>query len=230
MVFSMSLSIAVFVPEGIVIGCDKQAEVNNFDDGFIQPNQSKLFTFSDRFLVNIIGSGFSRGLPYAYYVERVFYLLMGRVFHTTCEFAKSFDEGMSSMIEKNDYVSYYIAGVDISKETIYAPVVYLVEDHEIKAINRGIDGSVVYNYHTVGDSVWVEKLIMPTFSRINDEEIYLEEASIDFSKYSKENAINFVKSMMAISNSMDIFAQIPPRVGCDYSIGVLSLNSKIDIF
>lgn len=224
----MGLSIAVFVPEGIVIGCDTQAEVNNSDDGFVQANQSRLFTFADRFLINIIGSGFSNGLPYAYYVEKVLCTLKERVFDTTREFAVSFDEKFTSMIGKDEHAVYYIAGIDSSKETVFEPVVYLVEDKNVNAINRGINRNVVYNYHAIGNTMWLDKLILPTSSRVNDdEEIVLDEARIDFSKYSMSNAVEFVKTMLSISNSMDKFAQLKPRVGSDIAIGILTLSSKI---
>ena len=56
-----------------------------------------------------------------------------------------------------------------------------------------------------------------------------EEALIDFSKYSKENAIDFIKTMLSISNTMDSLAQLRPRVGSSYNMGILSLNSTIKI-
>ena len=71
----MGLSIAVFVPEGIIIGCDNQAEVNNADDGYIQSKQTKIFSFADKYLINVIGTGFLKGLPYAYHVEKIFHMI-----------------------------------------------------------------------------------------------------------------------------------------------------------
>ena len=226
----MGLSIAVFVPEGIVIGCDNQSEVNYTDDGFVQSKQTKLFSFDDKYLINIIGTGFLNGLPYAYHVEKIFHMISDRTFESTREFAVSFDDKFSKLLDKNECVSYYIAGIDYSKDVIFEPALFFVENKQLYPINRGIDDNIVFNYHAVGNSVWLDKLILPTSAHISENEnISLEETRIDFSKYSKENAIDFVKTILEISNKMDHIAQIRPRVGNSYNLGILSLNSTIKI-
>lgn len=226
----MGLSIAVFVPEGIIIGCDNQAEVNNTDDGYIQPKQTKLFTFADKYLLNIIGTGFIKGLPYAYHVEKIFHMISNVTFKSTREFAVSFDEKFSTLFDKNEQVSYYIAGIDYSKDFIFEPTIFFVENQHLYPVNRSVDGNIVYNYHAVGNSVWLDKLFLPTFAHVSEnEDVSLEETRIDFNKYSIENAIDFVNTMLEISNKMDCIAQIRPRVGTSYNLGILPLNSIIKI-
>ena len=226
----MGLSIAVFVPEGIIIGCDNQAEVNNADDGYIQSKQTKIFSFADKYLINVIGTGFLKGLPYAYHVEKIFHMISDRIFESTREFAVSFDEKFSKLLDNSERVSYYIPGIDSCKYSVCEPTIFFVENKQMYQINKGIDGDIVYNYHAVGNSVWMDKLILPTTAQINEKEsISLEEALIDFSKYSKENAIDFIKTMLSISNTMDSLAQLRPRVGSSYNMGILSLNSTIKI-
>ena len=226
----MGLSIAVFVPEGIVVGCDTQSRVVNSDEGYIQKHQQKLFSFAGRFLVNIIGDVFYKETPCGVFVERAFQILRDRVFDTTHDFAVSLDEKLVTMIGTEQQISFYVAGIDSSKEKVFEPTVFLVEHNNITQVNHGMDDKLVYNYHAVGCSVWIDKLILPTIAHMGEtEDISLDEARIDFSKYSLENSIEFVHSMLKISNKMDEFTQIRPRVGDHFSIGVLSLNSQIKI-
>ena len=78
----MALSIVTFVPEGIVIACDGLAEIRNKknDQGFLHNRQKRLFSFQDRFLICIHGDGYIKGLPYAFYSDKIFNSLQDKQF------------------------------------------------------------------------------------------------------------------------------------------------------
>lgn len=227
----MGLAIAVFVPEGIVIASDGLAEIKNAesDTGFLQKKQKNLFSFRNRFLICAQGSGYIKGKSYSFYITQLLAEIEEQEFVTTQDFCVEFKNRVSSFTEDNEQVVFYIAGVDRINNLII-PVVYLVDNLNFQIINKSNDGKIVYNYHTIGRSVWINKLLLQTyFEPDKNLKIEFESMEIDFSKYSLMDAIDFGKSMIDLSQKMDNFAQLKQMVGENISVGCITLDKEVKI-
>ena len=230
----MGLSIAVFVPEGIVIASDGLSEIRNQeeDQGFLHKKHKRLFVFQDRFIINIHGNGYIKGLPYAVYVEDVFNKLKDTTFSNIKDFAVSFNEEMCSFMEDEQNMSFYLMGMDTNEgDNKKIPVLLLSDNGIVSVINRGIDSNIVYNYHSIGHSLWLNKLLLPTYLDIDKgERIDFGHVDIDFSKLSLDDAFDFSKNLMMISRKMDIIVQLKQMIGENITYGLLSIDGRIKVF
>lgn len=228
----MGLAVTIFVPEGVVIVSDGLAEIKNAksDHGFLQKKQKSIFSFGERFLVCVQGTGYIDGLPYAYHINKVFKALDKDAFKTTTDFCYSFKEKISSDIMSKAQVVFYIAGIDMDADSESRPVVYLLDGNNLQIINQSNNNEVVYNYHSFGRNLWINKLLLPTvFEDGNNEKIEFDPLYIDFSKYSLNDAIEFGKIILEISYKMDNFAQLKQMVGENISVGYITLDNEINI-
>ena len=227
----MGLAVAVFVPEGIVIVSDGLAEIKNAnsDNGFLQKKQKCLFSFRERFLLCVQGSGYINGLPYAYYIDRVLKAIQGLDFKSTEAFCLEFKDRIATVVPSGEQVVFYIAGIDSVDGAAPVPVVYLL-DNNLHIINQSNNHDVVYNYHSFGRNLWINKLLLPTtFKHGKDEYIEFDNCYIDFSKYSLEEAIEFGKSILEISYKMDRFTQLKQMVGEYITVGYITLDGELSI-
>jgi hypothetical protein len=181
--------------------------------------------------LNIHGNGFVKGMPYAFYVEVILNKLKGKTFQKTIDFANSFSTEMEAFMGEGQNLSFYIVGIDdIDESTRRIPVLLLFDQGKLSRINCGIDNTTVFNYHAIGHSVWINKLLLRTSIETDDSnKIEFESADIDFSKYSLEDAIDFSKTLMTISRKMDNIAQLKQMVGNYISYGVISINGTLSI-
>ena len=228
----MGLSIAVFVPEGIVIACDGLAEIRNLkgDQGFLHNKQKRLFVYQNRFLINIHGSGYFKGMPCAFYVEKIFNKLNDASFSNVSDFSERLNKEMSCLQEDGQKLSFYAMGMEEDATNNYIPTLILSDNGKIMTINRGMNNNIVYNYHSVGHSLWLNKMLLPTsFEMENGKKVDFENIDIDFSKYSLDDAIEFSKTLFNISRQMDNIAQLKQMVGDILSYGILNQNNNISI-
>ena len=228
----MGLAVTIFVPEGVVIVSDGLAEIKNAksDNGFLQKKQKSIFSFGERFLVCVQGSGYIDGLPYAYHINKVFKTLGKEAFNTTKDFCYSFKEKISSDIMSKAQVVFYIAGIDMNADSESHPVVYLLDGNNLQIINQSNNNEIVYNYHSFGRNLWINKLLLPTtFAQGKNEKIEFDPLYIDFSKYSLNDAIEFGKTILEISCKMDNFAQLKQMIGENISVGYITLDNEIRV-
>lgn len=227
----MGLAVAVFVPEGIVLASDGLAEIRNSesDNGFLQKKQRNLFSFQNRFLICVQGSGYIEGKSYAYYITQIFSEIRENEYCTTQDFCIEFKSKISERLDQGEQIVFYIAGIDSVKGKL-SPIVYLVDKMNFQVINKSNDGKVVYNYHSIGRSVWVNKLLLQTtYEPDKNHRIEFESMEIDFSKYSLQDAIDFGRTMIELSQKMDNFAQLKQMVGENISVGYINLDNDIQI-
>lgn len=227
----MGLAVTIFIPEGIVMVSDGLAEIRNAnsDNGFLQKKQKCLFSFGNRFLLCVQGGGYVKGMPYAFYINRVLKAMEGLEFKTTETFCLEFKDRIAIVIPSEEQVVFYVAGIDTIGKEDPMPVVYLL-DNNLHIINQSNNNDVVYNYHSYGRNQWVNKLLLPTtFKHGKDEYIEFDNCDIDFSKYSLEEAIEFGKSILEISYKMDKFIQLKQMVGEYISVGYITLNGELSI-
>ena len=228
----MGLAVTIFVPEGVVIVSDGLAEIKNAksDNGFLQKRQKSIFSFRERFLLCVQGAGYINGLPYAHYINKVFKALGEESFKTTKDFCSSFKEKVSSVIPSSEQVVFYIAGIDTVDNTDPLTAVYLLDKSNLQVINQSNNNEAVYNYHSYGRNLWINKLLLPTvFEHGKGEKIEFDPLYIDFSKYSLNDAIEFGKTILEISYKMDNFAQLKQLVGENISVGYITHNNEIKV-
>lgn len=225
----MGLSIAVFVPDGIAIVSDGLAEIRNSeeDHSFLHKKQKRLFIYENKYVVNIQGKGFYKGLPYSYYVNDIFHILSQHEFGSVIDFASNFLNKLKEKLKSVEDIVMYIAGIDIVENEII-PAIYIIANNKIQPINQGKDGRIVYNYHVIGHCYWINKLLLPSeYKNDNGDSLNFDGAYIDFSKYSLEEAIDFAKSMIYISSKMDYIAQLTQTIGETINVCVIPTYGSI---
>lgn len=227
----MGLAVAIFVPEGVVFVSDGLAEIRNskLDNGFLQKKHKSIFSFEGRFLVCVQGVGYIDGLPYAYHINKLFRALAKETFNATRDFCTSFKK-IYSIIPSKEEAVFYIAGIDMVGDSDPHPVVYILDRNILQVINKSNNNDVVYNYHSFGRNLWINKLLLPTvFEDGKDEKIEFDPLYIDFSKYSLNDAIEFGKTILEISIKMDNFAQLKQMIGENISVGYITLDNEIRV-
>lgn len=227
----MGLSIAVFVPEGVVVTTDGLEELRNSDkdQGFLHKKLKRLFVYKNRFIICIHGYGFIKGLPCAYFINKVFISLENIDFLSVAEFAILFGNKLASYMDKEACLSFYVIGLDARDDDI-VPNIVLYDNGQLLQINRGINNQIVYNYHSVGRSLWLNKVLLQTSCTIEKEkQIEFDSVDIDFSKYSIDDAIDFSKSFFRLSRELDNIAQLKQMIGENVFYGILTLDGKIEI-
>ncbi len=224
----MGLALAIFVPEGIVIASDGLEKIKNSDDGFLQKRQRNLFTYENKFLICIQNKGQANGLPWGYYINTIFHGLRSETFASTLEFASVLRERLSDALPEVGYICY-VAGIDQSEEDTFKYTVFMIDSNEIIKVNKGNNGTEVYNYHSIGRSLWINKILLQTSCTQGNSLVKFDGVDIDFSKYSIEDAINFALTLLNVSRKMDEFAQLQQMIGENISIGIIKPFSKIEV-
>ncbi len=222
----MSLAIAVFVPEGIIIASDGLAEFRNSegDNGFLHFNQKMLFSFKNKYLICVQGNGYLQGLPYAFFVEKILALLGCKEYSDTYSFSEDFEITMKKYLNSDDILTCYIAGVDVDSNATFSPKIYLIDNGRNVLINCGQNDTIVYNYHSIGRSLWLNKLLLPTTYVISEGDyVKFDNVDIDFSKYSLSEAKDFAGHMIHLSSTMDRITQLKQMVGDRVTYGILPL-------
>ena len=132
---------------------------------------------------------------------------------------------------KGDYVKdVYNFSEYLHFSQIYTnlPNIFLSDNGQLIPINRGKDNKIVYNYHFVGRSLWLNKLLLPTSYTVEQEnKIDFDSVDIDFSKYSLEDAVDFSKTFFRLSRELDNIAQVKQMVGEYLTIGILTTNGNV---
>jgi hypothetical protein len=167
-------------------------------------------------------------LPCAYYIEKVFAYLADTEFPNLEDFAKSFEKKLSTYLAKGTRQSFYVLGMDTGDNKEMLPNIILSDNGQLIPINRGKDNQIVYNYHSVGRSLWLNKLLLPTSYTIEQEkQIDFDSVDIDFSKYSIDDAIDFSKTFFRLSRELDNIAQLKQMIGEHLSFGIITLAGNI---
>ena len=108
------------------------------------------------------------------------------------------------------------------------PNIFLSDNGQLIPINRGKNNKIVYNYHFVGRSLWLNKLLLPTSYTVEQEnKIDFDSVDIDFSKYSLDDAVDFSKTFFRLSRELDNIAQVKQMVGEYLTIGILTTNGNV---
>ena len=219
----MSLNIAVFVPEGITIVSDTLAFLKtNGDDGFPSSAQ-RTFCIDNRYILSFTGCNYINGMPYGYYVNSFLSTYHSVTIKSTFEFSDLFRKFINNHIP-NDDVPIYIAGYD-EIENRREAFLYLIDKGKIIRLNYDDKGAqFLYNYHSIGNSLWINKLILPTTysDEFNKQDEKFQAACIDFSKYSLMAAIDFAHFLLSTTYKMDSFAQINPTVNTQYTTAIIT--------
>lgn len=220
----MSLNIAVFVPEGITIASDTLSFIkNNGDDGYYSVVQ-RTFCIESRYILSFTGSGYINGLPYGYYINIFLSASRTNSIHCTHEFADLFRQFISRYLTAKEHETVYLAGYDEVCDN-REPCLLLLDRGQITRLNYDEQQTqILYNYHAVGNSLWINKLILPTLFKdtVRRQEETFQAASIDFSKYSLATAIDFAHFLLDLTRKMDKMAQISPSVNEFYNTARLT--------
>lgn len=228
----MGLAVAVFVPEGIVLASDGLAEIRNSekDKGFLHKRQETIFSYKDRFLICVHGGGYIKNRPYSYFIRQVFATLLSVDFNSTEDFAMLFKDTFYRLVGNEKNVSFYIAGMDMNESLCPSPSLFLLDKNVVSLINRGLNNDIVYNYHSIGRCLWINKMLLHTSCEIDKgQKVEFESVDIDFSKYSISDAIDFSKTLLTISFKMDAISQLSQMVGEYVSVGYVTIFDKLKI-
>lgn len=221
----MGLTLATFVPDGIVIASDSLAEIRHHDDGFFQSEIEKLFVVDDKYVLAIEGNGFYEGIPISSYLFRLLHKPLG------CSSVLNAAEKVSQVLAKlmpNESLMAYVAGYDYKEEQTH-PVVVLIHNNHIECINTAPDGTSVFNFHSIGRTHWVNKLLMRTQGVTGEEKVEFQCFDIDFSKYSIAYAKEFSDNLITISERMDQYSQLKPMIGGKHQVAVIRPFKSIQI-
>lgn len=219
----MGLSIVVFVPDGVVMASDSIAEMHNQkeDNGFLHTKQKVIFSHPQGYLICTPNAGYVNGLPFSYYLHHAMHMI-----HSSTnleDFCNKLLQAFADMKVAKENIVLYVAGVNERNEVI----VNLIDKDKIDRINRSNDGHSVYNYHAIGRTLWLDKILLPTTYNIGNETLDFQDTDIDFSKYSLSDAIDFSTFIIKTSYQLDRFAQFKQMVGENISWATLSLDGEI---
>jgi len=217
----MAINVAVFVPEGIVISSDCLSEIRNNDDGFFQTNANRTFSIWDKFIISFINADYPNGLPYGYYINK-FKEQYSPQDISTQELSELITRFFTEQY-KLDEIDYYLAGFD-KTDNSFVPCLYLKEKKVFQSINQDANQKEVYNYHAIGRTYWINKMLLKTvfFLENNKENIPFDAVDIDFSKYSINDAIRFSTELISLSATMDSLAQIKQSVSANIITAVIT--------
>ena len=222
----MALSVVLFVPDGIVMASDGLAEVRNHanDHEFLQKKQRTIFESSLGYMVCTPCPTFVNGMPLSYYYERA---ILGI---SNCKSALDFTTLLSKTLKDAgvpvDNILFYVSGYTMDQRQ----EVYIADRNNINKVNEGTNNESVYNFHSVGHSIWLDKLLLPTFYKFESgETVCFSPIDIDFSKYSLEEAEDFACFLINTSREIDKYAQMNQNIGEFVFIGTHELSGKIHI-
>lgn len=208
----MYLNVAVFVPEGIVLSSDTLAFVRNGDDGYFSESQ-RTFCLWNRYILSFVGNGYIGGLPYGYYINDFMFKNRQVTFQSVIDFLRCFFEYIKDYpIDKNEAI--YCAGYDDNGIDLIPSLLLLERENIIRLNYDESNSQVLYNYHIVGNNLWINKLFLPTIFKDNviGQEEEFQAASIDFSKYSIPAAVDFAHFLFSLTEQMDAIIQLRTTV------------------
>lgn len=218
----MGLNVAVFVPEGIVLAADSMAFIRTEDEGYVSSSE-RIFSCLDRFVISFVGNGYVGDMPYGYIVNNL--LSTGIDCNiSTAEFAKK-TNSFIFQLDVEESLSIYVAGIDIIANKVI-PYLYLLDKGNVIRLNattEECDAQLFYNYHAVGQSLWINKLFLPT--TFEDTHWQVTEdfagAKIDFRRFSLDQARSFAAFLVDTSAKMEVYTQMRPTINQCLSIAIL---------
>ena len=216
----MGLTVSLFIPDAIVISTDSLTDVRYQDDGFYQRGIEKIYPIGNRFALVWEGNAFLNGLPFSYFVRPILKNISFESFKTVEDIAGYVFERLRVIMPSEDLMGY-VAGYD-DVDNKMAPVVALIHNQQISIINKNQSGEPVYNYHCIGRTHWVNKLLLPSKLVLGDELMDLQPYDIDFSKYSTHMAVEFAQFLITMSQKQDEFSQLKPMIGGPLQTVVIS--------
>ena len=209
----MAINIAIFVPEGIVIASDSLSVIRTMrDDGFNHTHTKRTFALFNKYAISFCDNGYAQGLPYGYYVSKFQQDNWNLSNQRPAEVATAFVRYLSDCFNIKDCDKFYIAGYDkVNNQSI--PFVAFFESNELHVVNCDPDNNNVYNFHAIGETYWLYKLLLNTKVAEEKSEVEFGNIDIDFTKYSLYDAEEFAISMIQLSSKLDYFAQYSNRIG-----------------
>ena len=172
-------------------------------------------------------------MPYAYHMYRIFEKLGKQVFDDTYGFAMALNDEMCIYFNNILGLAIYVAGFDIDSAGSKLPFVYLIENNSVVLINRGINGNIVYNYHTIGHSYWINRLLVNLLPDADigedDNNTNNNNIDIDFSKFSLEEAADFAIAVIDISRTMDSIAHLKRSIGNSITLTTMPIYGEISM-
>lgn len=218
----MGLNVAVFVPEGIVLAADSMAFIRSEDEGYVSSSE-RIFSCIDRFVISFVGNGYVGDMPYGYIVNNLLSTGIDRNI-STAEFAKKTNSFISHL-KVEESLSVYVAGIDIIDNKVI-PYLYLLDKGNVIRLNatsEECDAHLFYNYHAVGQSLWINKLFLPTTFEDTHRQVTEEfaGANIDFRRFSLDQARSFAAFLVDTSAKMEVYTQMRPTINQCLSIAIL---------
>ena len=141
-----------------------------------------------------------------------------------------FKDTFYRLVGNEENVSFYIAGIDNGESLCSSPSLFLIDRNVVSLINHGLNNDIVYNYHSIGRCLWINKMLLHTSCEIEKgQKVEFESVDIDFSKYSISDAIDFSKTLLTISFKMDAISQLSQMVGENISFGYVTIFDKLKI-
>ena len=221
----MGLTIVLFVPEGVVMASDGLAFNQNDikDDEYAHKKQQSLILYRNKYLIGIPNHVFIHGILISYYIQKALNNLLSNI-----DINQFIDELVSELIKlgvPKEQIVFYIAGHNRNFEYD----LFLYDRDKLVNINTGNNGERVYNFHSMGRTVWIDKLL---YGIVEQPEQSTEDQiiNIDFSKYSIGDAVDFAYKMIAYSHDLDYFTQVKQIIGEQIDIAYIDcLGNMIKI-
>lgn len=216
----MGLTVSIFIPDAIVISTDSLSDIRHQDDGFYQRGIDKIFPIGNRFVLVWEGNAFIDGLPFSYFARPILNSISIESHKTVEDIAGQVLERLREIMPNEDLMGY-VAGYD-NVENRKTPIVALIHNQQISIINKSQSGEPVFNYHCIGRTHWVNKLLLPSKLILGDDIIEAQSFDIDFSKYSTLMAVEFAQFLLTMSQKQDEFSQLKPMIGGPLQTVVIS--------
>lgn len=225
----MAINIAIFVPEGMVIASDCLSFMRNVrDDGFSHTHTKRTFGLFNKYAISFCDNGYAQGLPYGYYVAKFQQDNWNLANQRPAEVASAFVKYLTDFHNLKDFDKFYIAGYDkLNNQSI--PYVAFYESNELHVVNIDKDNNSVYNFHAIGETYWLYKILLNTKIIEDKSEVEFGNIDIDFTKYSIADAEEFAKSLILISAKLDYLAQFSNRIGENVTLATITLMQGVEI-
>lgn len=192
------------------------------DDGYFSVVQ-RTFCIENRYILSFASDGYIKGLPCGYYINNFLSVYHSTTIRSTYQFVSLFQQFINQYLDGEHIVAYF-AGYD-DNGVNRVPYLFLLDRGRITRLNYDEQNvQILYNYHAVGNSLWINKLILPTLFMDNaqGQEESFQAAAIDFSKYSLSIAVKFAHFLLDLTGKMDTLAQITPTVNKYYTTARLT--------
>jgi hypothetical protein len=226
----MGLNVAVFVPEGIVLASDSLAFLRQEDEGFLASSK-RTFTIGGKFVISFVGNGYINGKPYGCVVQIIENIMTSQHKESTESFVNYINNFLKHIQQEGEEsITVYVAGSTVTDIGLCNEL-FLIEHNKVIKLNHSNGQGEVYNYHLIGRSFWTNKLILPTTyeDEHSDTRDFFEEARIDFSKYSLEDAKNFACFLIRTTVDMDNFTQTRASVDLNITTCIVTSQSAVEV-